>query len=271
MVDQEAVLRIPVDQELRFTLSSISVSIQIVENWPPRAAACLAQLQTMNTTTHSVGETAYECTNALTMVMAKHEAEWIRGLYALGLGPQDKNKSLFLHTLRGVACTLAEVEFVNKANDVVGVGDFMSSIFHFMVNDLPDGYEQEVIVETFLPRLSAFTIHYVDTVQKTPNRIKKWKPDMIATMVFMLAMDEPAFPFDRILRVLKRIESPRMNVRGGFVAWYNQKYCKQENLVQSMTLLFKDAMEAGDDASGDAGSGKRARDDEEDSDGSDEE
>ena len=219
-IDDEAEHTIVVDSELRFEFSSMSVSIQVVENWPSRAAACLAQLQTMSTTTHSIGETAYESTNALTMAMAKHEKDWMPGLIALGLGSHDKSKALFLQVLRGIACTISEIEFVNKANDVVGFGDFMSSIFYFMMNDLPEDYEQVIIVETFIPRLNEFVMYYTANVAKSNNRVKRWKPDMIATLVFMLASGEDCFPDARVMKVLKRLESPRMNNRSGFITWF---------------------------------------------------
>jgi hypothetical protein len=228
------------DTTMLIKCTTIRVSVQVVEQWPARSAACLAQLQSMNTTTHSLGETAFESTNALTMAVAKYEAEWMPHLINLGLGSQDKNKSLFLHTLRGIACAIPEVEFVNKANDIVGFGDFMSSIFHFMMHPLPDGFEADLIVNGLVRRLGEFAA-YKELNAPEDRRIKRWKPDMIASMIFMLTLGEDVFPDETVFDVLKRIESPRMHLSRGFAGWFKSCYSKKDNLIEIFAMLIRES------------------------------
>ena len=225
------------DTSLLIKSNTIRVSVQVVEQWPAKSVACLAQLQSMNTTTHSLGETAYESTNALSAVMARHESVWLPHMISLGLGTFNKNKALFLHTLRGISCVIPEIEFVNKANDVVGFGDFMSSIFHFMMNDLPDGFEEDMIIKGFIARLEEFVM-YKEMSNEDDNRIKRWKPDMIAALVYMLTLGSEMFPNDVVFDVLKRFECPRKNVDGNFVKWFKNGYSKMDNLILSFSHLL---------------------------------
>lgn len=236
-IDADSTEPVPLaETSLVITIHSLRMSVQVVENWPARSAACLAQLQSMNTTTHSLGETAYESTNALAVALAKHESTWAPLMHALGLEKTDKNKALFLHTIRGVACSLTNIEFVNKANDVLGFGDFMSSIFYYMMNDLPDGFEQDILVDNFCTRLNNFLIHK-ELAESDGQRIKKWKPDMISALAYLMCLDAEQVSDEAVYRVLKRIESPRMNANLGFVEWFENSYSVNDNLLTSLFHL----------------------------------
>ena len=226
---------------LRVQLLSISLSVQEMDDWPPRAAACFAQLQSMSTATYSEGEMAYMSTNNLSEILRANEPAWMRAMAKLRLIDKfDHSKMLFLHVTRGVACTLEQVEFVNKESNAVGFGGFMSAVFVFMRNKVSDfipDFDTEIIRDTFLKRLDEFSEYYVST---PACAIRNWKPDMVAALAFMMTLGDDFFPNARVVKVLKRIERPNMNKEAGFYQWFKQCYSKktEQNLAKNFADLL---------------------------------
>jgi hypothetical protein len=236
--DEDGLLLYIIGKEFRTEFTHNTFGVQKLQNWPPKAAACYAVLQTINHVVPTTGEISILLPNHLSVSVLEYETQLMRGLYGIGVTIDNAQKDLFLHVTRGFACMLSEIKTVNKSSTTGrGVGDFMKSIGYFIEHDLSPEFRREILVPVCTTRLEAFQAFYteLDPAQK----VKLWKPDMVAALIYMLGIGEAfedgteMFTHSKILAVLRRMEKPSLPGMK-FKEWMNKKY-----RLQSVVCLQK--------------------------------
>jgi hypothetical protein len=226
-----------VDERARTKFCSGHLLAQLYDNWPAPALAAASALYCTKTISHTPNEIVFQLDNPLCNLVRKYDADATRVLGTLSKSnPVNMHKAVFGDMLRGIACGIPGVEFVPKANNAFGYGQFMDSLVPLAMGEL-NADSVKKVTRACSTRFGKF----VEYCREHTIQFRSFKPDMIAMLFYMLYVNyEP----DGICEMLWCLSAPKREGNNETdLEWVLTEYRKNKNMREAFQAYSADALE----------------------------